>query len=67
MLCGSEKRDLMHMYMYMKIHVCSTLAKLTAEEENKADPTHHTLTVQTCKQKMHIIPVIPALRTGTVG
>ena len=36
-------------YMYMKIHVYSTLARFVIKEEKKEnpDPIHHTKTIQT--------------------
>ena len=41
-------------YMYMKIHVYSTLARLVVKEEKKEnpDPIHHTQTIQT--QNTHV-------------
>ena len=53
-----------YMYMYMKIHAYSTLAKLVVKEEKKEnpDPTHHTRTLQT--KNIYRTPGCPALRTG---
>ena len=42
-----------HMYMYMKIHVHSTLSNLVVKEKKgNPDPTHHLRIVQTYKHKM---------------
>ena len=56
----------LYVYMYIKIHVYSTLAKLVIKKEN-SDPIHPTQTVQTCKHTMTRTPGLPALRTGMVG